>query len=535
LLADIISGGAPGDLQDFAARSAADLGVRVTLIDQRGVVMADSAKDSAGVRGMDNHLGRPEVRDARLRGSGENLRRSATTNVRYFYCARLVEGAGPVRYVRLAVSEAQIRTVVSDFVWIVSVLSFVVLLALALGAYAGLRRLSKPAERIAAAAQAVAGGNLEAEAPVVSTDELGRVAQAVNEMKRSLRARIAELEGEHALLGSVVTDMKEGLLAVGPDRRIRLANNAAREIFDLPFDPSGRLLAEVVRHPDVMRVIETAVAGQLEQRERIVELPGSGRSFELHVTPLGSDRGVVALLFDVTRLEALERVRREFVANVSHELRTPLTSIKAFVETLTAGNLDDREQSLHFLRIIEKHTDRMEALINDITDLSRIETGAVTLRTDTVDVGRLVRDIVDHLAPAIVQYEVRVDVELPEPFRLRVDRRRFEQVLTNLIDNAIKFNRPAGTVRIHGGTEQGRPRLVVEDTGIGIPSDSVEKIFHRFYRVDAARSREAGGTGLGLAIVKHLMRLHGGRVRVESELGVGSRFVLELPAETLAA
>jgi len=350
-------------------------------------------------------------------------------------------------------------------------------------------------------------------------------ARAAERAHDDLQGRIAELDEDRRLLRSVFAGMREGLLVVDPDRRIRLVNDAFRQIFGLPFDPIGRLLAEVIRDPTVASDLDAALLEGKEIRESVVRAVDSGRSFELHVTPLHP--GALVLLFEVSRLEALERVRREFVANVSHELRTPLTSIKAFVETLLEGGLEDREHARRFLSIVRRHADRMNELIDDLTDLSLIETGSIALDLQEMDAGEVARDVVAQLALRAGEVEVRCTVE--SPFPLQADRRRLEQILVNLVDNAIKFNRPGGRVVVSGTMEDRHPVLAVEDTGVGIPADSLEKVFHRFYRVDKARSREAGGTGLGLAIVKHLMRLHGGAVRLRSELGRGSRFELEFP------
>ncbi|HEX5043412.1 MAG TPA: ATP-binding protein [Candidatus Polarisedimenticolaceae bacterium] len=353
-----------------------------------------------------------------------------------------------------------------------------------------------------------------------------RAARAAEREESGLRARIAELDEDRRLLRSVFAGMREGLLVVGPDRRIHLVNDAFRQIFGLPFDPIGRLLAEVIRDPTVAADLDAALLEGREIRESVVRAADSGRSFELHVTPLAP--GALVLLFEVSRLEALEGVRREFVANVSHELRTPLTSIKAFVETLMDGGLEDREHALRFLGIVRRHADRMNALIDDLTDLSLIETGSIALDLQPVDAAEVARDVVAELAPRAGGVAVRSAIA--GPFPLLADRRRLEQILVNLVDNGIKFNRPGGSVVVSSAVVDGRPVLAVEDTGVGVPADSLEKVFHRFYRVDKARAREAGGTGLGLAIVKHLMRLHGGAVRLRSELGQGSRFELEFPA-----
>jgi len=386
-------------------------------------------------------------------------------------------------------------------------------------------------EQMSVVAERIAGGDLELEVPRRGRDEISRLAAAVNGMKQSLVGKLGELEEERSLLSSVIAEMKEGLLMVGLDRRIHLANRAARRIFDVAFDPAGHPLTDVVRHPAVISSIEEGLEQRAEIREQTLELPASGQSFELHVTPLeGSASGVIVLFFEITHLEALERVRREFVADVSHELRTPLTSIKAFVETLLGGASADEKRAKEFLEIIAKHADRMGVLIDDITDLSRIETGAVELDLRPLDVALVAAEVAENLRPLGEEKQVKVELALESPLMIRADRRRLEQILTNLVDNAIKFNRPLGQVRIESDLREGRPTLIVEDSGVGIPADSHEKVFHRFYRVDPARSREAGGTGLGLAIVKHLMRLHGGRVTLASTLGQGSRFTLEFPS-----
>jgi two-component system phosphate regulon sensor histidine kinase PhoR len=364
----------------------------------------------------------------------------------------------------------------------------------------------------------------------------GELASALTRRFAELVDRVEDGRREGRVLQSVVGAMKEGMVVLGPDRKIRVANDAFRQLFRTPFDPVGRLLAEVVRDAAVFRELEAALPPGGEIRESLLHLPGSGRSFELRVSPLAGGSadepsGALILFFDVTRLEALERVRREFVADVSHELRTPLTSIKAFVESLLEGRLDDRDESLRFLEIVAKHADRMGALIDDLTDLSLIETGAVALDLSVLDVREVAADVVAQFAFRAKAAGVETRLELPSPYPLIADRRRLEQVLVNLVDNAIKFSKPGGTVRIAGGVLEGRPRITVEDAGVGIPPEALEQVFHRFFRADKARSRELGGTGLGLAIVKHLMRLHDGQVSVVSELGRGATFTLEFPPQ----
>jgi two-component system, OmpR family, phosphate regulon sensor histidine kinase PhoR len=371
---------------------------------------------------------------------------------------------------------------------------------------------------------------------VTGSDSAGDLASALTRLVAELAGRVEDGQRESRLLQSVVVAMKEGMVVLGDDRKIRIANDAFRQLFRTPFDPVGRLLAEVVRDPAVFRELQAALPPGAEIRETLLHLPGSGRSFELRVSPVAGNSldepaGALVLFFDVTRLEALERVRREFVADVSHELRTPLTSIKAFVESLIDERLVDRDESLRFLEIVRKHADRMGALIDDLTDLSLIETGAVALDLAPLDAWEVARDVLAQFGFRAHAAGVEIRLELPSPFPLIADRRRLEQVLVNLVDNAIKFNRKGGVVRIAGSVAEGRPRITVEDTGVGIPPDALEQVFHRFFRADKARSRELGGTGLGLAIVKHLMRLHEGEVSVVSELGRGATFTLEFPPQ----
>jgi two-component system phosphate regulon sensor histidine kinase PhoR len=532
LLAEWVEGGVDGDLQEFSVRAAGRLGVRVTLIDRAGIVTADSSRDAAGLATMDNHADRPEVRAARLRGSGDSFRSSATTNVEYYYSARILSGDGPVKYVRIALPSSEIYRVQKHYSLLVFAMVPAAMLLLSALGYTAVRRLSRPVERMARAVERSARGDLQLELPADGGEEIERLGGAVQQMRQALLEKLGELGAERSLLSSVIEGIREGLLLVGADGRVRLANETLRETLDLAFDPAGHTLAEVVRHPAVLREIEMALAEGAGARESALRLP-SGRSFQVRTTPLRREGGgtdaAIALFFDITRLEKLEGVRREFVANVSHELRTPLTSIRAFVETLLEGGLDDSANARRFLDIIRKHADRMGTLIEDLTDLSLIETGAISLQLEEIDAAEVVRGVTEQLQPLADRRRVEVVSELPAPFPVRADRRRLEEMITNLLDNALKFSEAGGRVRIRGAAGEPGVVISVEDEGIGIPAESLDKVFHRFFQENRDASREMGGTGLGLSIVKHLMRLHGGRVRVESELGQGSTFFLEFP------
>jgi two-component system phosphate regulon sensor histidine kinase PhoR len=449
----------------------------------------------------------------------------------YLYSAALVEGTGPIKYARTALPSNRIDQLETRYAWLIVGVVLVSMLLFTLIAYAAVRRFSYPVERLADAVERSASGEFELDVPPARGVELARLVSAVKRMQQEMLEKIDELTSERTVLASVITGMREGLLLIGPDRRVRLANPPLVGIFGLSFEPEGRLIEEVVRHPAVLQDVEAALAAGGEVRNSIFRPPGSNRTFELHVTPLaaagnGTSLGALVLFFEITRLEKLEGVRREFVANVSHELRTPLTSIKAFVENMIDDGLDDRENADRFLKIISKHADRMGELIEDLTDLSLIETGSIALEMREVDAGKVASEVAEHLRPAATSRKVEIISDVPAPFVLVADRRRLEQMLTNLLDNAIKFNREGGKIWVRGRVGDSGPLLEVEDTGIGIAADSQEKIFNRFFRAHRERPRDVGGTGLGLAIVKHLMRLHGGTVTVDAELGRGATFTL---------
>ena len=339
----------------------------------------------------------------------------------------------------------------------------------------------------------------------------------------------------HSLLDATMTGMREGLLVVDKDMRVVASNPAARKLFN-PTVPAleSQRLTELTRNPAIYSAFLDGLKGQ-ERSGIKVETHGPERQiFDLRVVPIGKINGngaadgALGVFFDITRTERLEHVRQEFLSNVSHELRTPLTSIIAFVETLETGATEDTESCQRFLSIIRKNASRMQGLIDDILELTAIEGGNVQLRAAPVDLHELVQGVCDSLDAKAAVQGVTLENKVRPDATVYADERRLEQMLTNLIDNAIKFSREHSTVSIshEPGT---RDRILVRDNGDGIPAQHLERLFERFYRVDRARSRDMGGTGLGLAIVKHIALLHGGEVTVTSELGKGSTFTIHLP------
>jgi two-component system phosphate regulon sensor histidine kinase PhoR len=339
-----------------------------------------------------------------------------------------------------------------------------------------------------------------------------------------------------ALLEAMMNRMREGMLVVDEELRIVASNRAAREMFgQIEGALERHRLSELTRNPSIHSAF-TASLNKNEQAETKVEMDGAGGLiFDLRTVPLrldaGNSRGAMGVFFNITRLERLERVRQEFLSNVSHELRTPLTAIIAFVETLEDGAMEDQTSNRRFLTIIRKNAERMHNLIDDILELSAIEAGTVKVTVEPVCLHSLVNDVLTALASRAQMRRVTLETEVTTNIIVFADPRRLEQMLTNLVDNAIKFNRENGSVAVGHERAGAHDRITVTDTGDGISPEQSKRIFERFYRIDRARSREMGGTGLGLAIVKHLARAHGGEVIVESTLGEGSTFVIELPID----
>jgi two-component system phosphate regulon sensor histidine kinase PhoR len=336
------------------------------------------------------------------------------------------------------------------------------------------------------------------------------------------------------VLRAVLDAAREGILIVDASTRITTANRAANSAFAWQDGTlTEKRLSEVIRNPDLHAAFRSAIDDRTSHDVRVEFADRGKRTFDVHVAPVVVDGEVYAagVFYDVTQIERLEKVRQEFLSNISHELRTPLTAIMAFVETLEDGAVDDPEHNRRFLGVIRRNAERMRALIGDILELSLIESGKVSIDPRKVDVSAMVGEVFSSLSSAAQLRGIELSNELPRGSTAFADPTRLEQMLTNLIDNAVKFNRENGRVTVRMEKRDKTDVITVEDTGEGIPAEHLDRIFERFYRADRGRTREVGGTGLGLAIVKHLARLHNGEVSVRSVLGGGSSFSIELPAK----
>lgn len=333
------------------------------------------------------------------------------------------------------------------------------------------------------------------------------------------------------VLNEILETMREGAIVVGKDTLIIASNRAAYNAFARRNgELSGKRLSEVIRDLNLHEAFKNALEKD-EISDIELEIPLETLKYDVRIAPIEIDgiNYAIGIFYDITQIELLEKVRQEFLSNVSHELRTPLTSILAFVETLEDGAINDEENNQRFLGVIRKNAQRMHRLIDDILELSIIESGKISLASKSVNLHHLIEEIFTNLSGKSAERAIKLVNEITKETIVFADSMRLEQMLTNLIDNAVKFNHEKGGVYVSFKQQNGKDYILVTDAGEGISNEHLPRIFERFYRTDRARSREIGGTGLGLAIVKHLARLHGGEVSVASTLGKGSTFSIELP------
>ncbi|HBV98842.1 MAG TPA: PAS domain-containing sensor histidine kinase [Desulfotomaculum sp.] len=401
-----------------------------------------------------------------------------------------------------------------------------------------LKRILEPLAEISEAAREMALGYLDREIRIHHDDELGVLARNINLLGRKLRQTIYEITEEKDRMGAVLNSMADGVIAVDGDGRVLLVNPVVEKALNISGEQCrGKDIVGVIRHLDFEKSFQTALKTQEDLTREIQVLTPDPRYYRVNFTPLkGTGRGgVVAIFRDITERRQLDQIRAEFIANVSHELRTPLTSIRGFLETLLDGAVEDRETSLRFLKIIDAETGRMTGLIGDLFSLSNIESGKVAPVMEEIKMAGIIDKVFSIFSHAAGERDIKLVSGITADFPVIAgDTDMITRVFINLVDNAIKYSQGGGEVTITGGPAvKGEVFIRVADRGIGIPDESLSRIFERLYRVDKARSREYGGSGLGLAIVKHILEAHHGRIEVSSRPGLGSTFTVYLPQKQI--
>lgn len=507
-------------LQLAVLRLGQETGLRITVIDSTGRVVAESELGSDHLTDLENHLGRPEIQQALHEGVGANRRTSRTVGRQLLYVA--IRG-GP-GFVRVSTGLEEVDAIVSRAQRAVLLAS---LLALALGlgiATLAARAFARPLTEAATAARAIADGR-QPHFPHTGVPDVDALISALREMHQQLTRRFDELRREREESAALVEAMVEGVLAADGRGRILTANSAARRL--LGFEPGEEFpnLTQMFHPKPARDVVDAALRGEVVAER---ELDLDDRVLLASARPLATG-GTVLVLYDVTALRRLELVRRDFVANVSHELKTPLTSIAGYAETL-ASETPDSETTRRFLEVILANSRRMQRLVDDLLDLSRIESGGWLPEPEPQPVDAVAAEVLDLFAGRATEGGVHCVVDVaPDAAIVVMDPQALRQVLSNLVDNALRYTPKEGTITIASHRDGDSVLLEVRDTGAGIPADHLPRLFERFYRVDPSRSRAAGGTGLGLAIVKHLVEAHGGSCEALSTLGEGTTIRCRIP------
>jgi two-component system phosphate regulon sensor histidine kinase PhoR len=506
-------------------------GVRVTVIRGDGQVLADSEADP---RSMENHADRPEVQEALAKGQGRSLRRSVTLQRDLlYYAVRQDVAAGPPIVLRFAIPLATADQALGLFRRSLWLATLVILLVAGMAAVLVSRAFSDRVERLREFSRRVAEGDFRPLPGGDSGDALEALRASLNQTAARMDRTIRTLTEERNLSSAILGSMVEGVAVVNGAERLVFANQGFADILELDVPPrSGSALVEVVRQTEMIEAVRQVLAGEPRVEAEIVTGTLRQHFFAATVAAVraGETSGAVVVLHDITELRKLERVRRDFVANVSHEFKTPLTAIQGFSETLLAGAIDDPQNRERFLGIILEHSRRLARLTDDLLKLSQMDADRLELEIRRVSVAELIESCLETAQHRAAEKDIRVYVShSKEPPDIAGDRRRLAEVLQNLLDNATQYTLPGGRITVSAEARDVHVVFTVSDTGIGIPKADQSRIFERFYRVDAARSREAGGTGLGLAIAKHLVEVHGGRIWVDSEIGQGSQFNFSVP------
>jgi len=517
-------------LREWLTKMASS-GVRVTVIASDGLVLADSQSDP---QTMENHAGRPEIREALANGDGLSVRHSVSINRDLlYYAARFSMPSGPPIVLRFAVPLLTVNDEVWAFrrrFWLSSV---VMLLVTGMASLLISRTFSRRVERLQSFSRRVAEGDFRPIDADRSGDALEALAVSLNDSATRLDRAMRTLREERNLSAAILGSMVEGVAVVNSSERLLFANEGFAGILELDAPPQpGRSLLEVVRQTELIEAVRDVLKGAPRVEAEIVTGTLRQRFFAATVASVKAteNSGAVVVLHDITDLRKLERVRRDFVANVSHEFKTPLTAIQGFAETLLAGAMDDPQHRVRFLQIILEHSRRLARLTDDLLELSKMDADRLALEVDRLSASQLVQSCVETTQRVANEKHLRFSINLPQCLPdVAADRRRIAEVLQNLLDNAIQYTPSGGEIVVSASAGGQEVTFTVSDTGIGIPQVDQPRIFERFYRVDVARSREVGGTGLGLSIAKHLVEAHGGRIWVESEVGRGSQFHFTVP------
>jgi signal transduction histidine kinase len=507
------------DADSLARRAGEALGYRVTLIDSAGVVVGDTEFGREARHRLENHFARPEVVEARTHGSGTSRRHSASAGDDELYVAQ----RHPLGYVRVSLTTRSLEAIVRGAQQDVLIAGLLALLGAAALAFFFARSVSRPVVELRNVARAIAAGDLSRRPALAAPGEVGDLATALHRMAEQLAHRLEALEADDQLMIAVLESLEEGIIAVDDRGMVIRINGRARTM--LGVDSALPFARELLPRETALReAIEQASAGLPMPA---IEVPFNERTVAIASRPLLTGGAVVTVL-DLTVLRRLETIRRDFVANVSHELKTPLTVVSGYAETL----LDDgipAEQRRRFVTTIHDNATRMQRIVDDLLDLSRIESGGWRPNATSVDVDAIVRDVFTAMQPAATAKSLTLGAEIaPDATHVRVDPTAFRQIVLNLVENAVRYTRE-GRVTLRTRAADDGTWIEVRDTGIGIAAEHLPRIFERFYRVDAGRSRAEGGTGLGLAIVRHLVDAHGGRVEATSTVGRGTTVSVLLP------
>lgn len=525
--------------------------MRITFIDFSGKVLGDSEAD---YQAMENHLNRKEVREAIQGETGKDIRFSSTLKLDFLYIAVPVKEISVI--VRLSLPLVQIRSIYNiilgyEFLGILAGITLTLIVTIKFS-----KSITEPVHELIVKSREISSGNYKVRVKVKSQDEIEQLAETFNNMASQLEKTVYDLKDKNLKMDTILNNMTDGIIAVDKNNSVVLVNSVACRLFGIPDanenEIIGKNILEIIRNTHINRMLNETLKGKTVLSDEINVSFSGGRIYRITTVPvqtslkdssflkenpfsdnsfLAFNQGAVISVQDITNIKKLEQIRSEFVSNVTHELKTPLTSIRGFIETLRNGAINDKEVADKFLEIIDIESERLYALINDILQLSEIESGKNETSTEAVDVAGVIEECAAMLKSEADKKNVSIHINSRgNNLFINASRNRIKQMLINLIDNGIKYNVSGGSILISVYKNAGWLIMKVKDTGIGIPEEHLPRIFERFYRVDKGRSRSMGGTGLGLSIVKHIVNLYNGDIKVQSRPGAGTEFIIRFPA-----